>query len=369
MSSNSERPYTEDDLTGNKKALAKFVQRQIGKWPGPKKFSESKTKVSEIREVLLSPEHGFTTNRPPVVSTHPPKQSKVPSTPKTRPEDQEETLPPPDNTSTELINLRVYIEDLRITPVQRTVAILSLGISRKEDGSVEALSKEFFAALQKSNAAIEIPSTDPEDEEWKVPFIRVTHGSNSVATFDPETIEITPDYRFKLYVDNVPFTSNQNKESISSGSGTVPVLETSREESSENPDLPSATEISTSQSDPAVQFLRDKLTALSGYSSFAANRGRVMSNAVISADWRFAVDFTNRYNKLKTPVKINKESIHTALGVGSTWLSQAHKAVQIIDKYSSVAAVTSELAKEETTGSTVLYEFLVNFEKNNNMQG
>ncbi|KAK7040549.1 hypothetical protein R3P38DRAFT_2768943 [Favolaschia claudopus] len=209
---NSERPYTEDDLTGNKKALAKFVQRQIGKWPGPKKFSESKTKVSEIREVLLSPEHGFTTNRPPVVSTHPPKQSGVPSTTKTRPEDQEETLPPPDNTSTELINLRVYIEDLRITPVQRTVAILSFGISRKEDGSVEALSKEFFAALQKSNAAIEIPSTgtgsvrlsfpDPEDEGWKVPFIRVTHGSNSVATFDPETIEITPDYRFKLYVDN-----------------------------------------------------------------------------------------------------------------------------------------------------------------------
>ncbi|KAK7027697.1 hypothetical protein R3P38DRAFT_3190768 [Favolaschia claudopus] len=389
MSPHPERPYTVDDLTVNKKALVKFVERQIGKWPSSeKKFSSSKHTVSDIRRVLLDPGNGFTTNLPPVSSPHPPKQG---GGSQTEPQEHGSIAPPsppppPHNGANEascyhfavsVINLRVYIEDIRISPAQRTVAILSLNVSRKENGSPVVFGRDFLAALQKSNGAIEIPSTgpgsvrlsfpDPEDNEWKVPFIRITHGPTLVATFDPETIEIAQDYRFKLQIDNVPFASNQSNASVSSD--LAPTAEALQGEVSATSELHSTPANSNPETDLAVQFLRKELATRDGYSSFADNRGKFMSNAVIAADWRFAVDFTKQYNRIKSPVKINKESIYTALGVGSTWLSQAHKATQLIDKHKADAAVTTELAKDEVTGSGALYEFLVNYDKANSTQG
>ncbi|KAK6984725.1 hypothetical protein R3P38DRAFT_3231408 [Favolaschia claudopus] len=379
MSPHPERPYTVDDLTVNKKALVKFVERQIGKWPSSeKKFSSSKHTVSDIRRVLLDPGNGFTTNLPPVSSPHPPKQG---GGSQTEPQEHGSIAPPsppppPHNGANEVINLRVYIEDIRISPAQRTVAILSLNVARKENGSPPithgtCAEKVAVGTVQKSNGAIEIPSTgpgsvrlsfpDPEDNEWKVPFIRITHGPTLVATFDPGTIEIG---MLKITVSSYKSITN-----ASVSSDLPPAAEALQGEVSATSELHSTPANPNPETDLAVQFLRKELATRDGYSSFADNRGKFMSNAVIAADWRFAVDFTKQYNRIKSPVKINKECIYTAFGVGSTWLSQAHRATQLIDKHKAVAAVTTELAKDEVTGSGALYEFLVNYDKANSTQG
>ncbi|KAK7041292.1 hypothetical protein R3P38DRAFT_2768635 [Favolaschia claudopus] len=168
MSPHPERPYTVDDLTVNKKTLVRFVERQIGKWPSSeKKFSSSKHTVSDIQRVLLDPGNGFTTNLPPVSSPHPPKQGGG-SASQTEPQEHGSIAPPsppppPHNGANEascyhfavsVISLRVYIEDIRISPAQRTVAILSLNVSPKENGSPVVFGRDFLAALQKSNGAI-----------------------------------------------------------------------------------------------------------------------------------------------------------------------------------------------------------------------
>lgn len=47
---------------------------------------------------------------------------------------------------------------------------------------------------------------DPEDEEWKIPFVRIPHGhTGDISNFSPDVLEIPQDLRLKLNVDNVSF--------------------------------------------------------------------------------------------------------------------------------------------------------------------
>ncbi|KAK6991449.1 hypothetical protein R3P38DRAFT_3227611 [Favolaschia claudopus] len=383
-SSGFERPYTEDDVQVNKKNLTKLIERQISKWPKDQgKFSASKTKSEVMKAALLDPRNGFSTNKPPIKSPHPPKQggaSSGPShaLPNTNQglQDSNPILPPPssefEEESTERVTVRVYIEDTRAVPSQKTVALLSLPISSRENDSVHVLSKEFLNALQRSNSAIEIPPggpgvvrlsfPDPEDKEWKVPFIRIPHAPNSVAICDPETIEI-PNDRFKLYVDNVSLSSSGIAMHPQMPSSSTSIVPSDPQNSRQTPDEHSP--------DPVVKFLREKLAAREGYTSFVANRGHTMSNPVIVADWRFAVEFSKAYKATKTPVKVTPASIRDALGVGATWLSNAHTAVGIIDQHGLVAEVATELAKNDDSpsGSTALYNFLTKWKKDFEAQG
>ncbi|KAK6987923.1 hypothetical protein R3P38DRAFT_3227050 [Favolaschia claudopus] len=370
----SERPYTEDDVQTKGILPNSFNAKSPPKDQG--KFSAYKTKSDAMKAALLDPRNGFSTNKPPVTSPHPSKQGGATSGPSQAlpntdqgPQDSNTILPPSsefDEESTERVTVRVYIEDTRAVPSQKTAALLSLPISSRESNSVHVLSKEFLNALQRSNSAIEIPPDgsgvvrlsfpDPEDEQWKVPFIRIPHSRNSVAICDPETIEISKD-RFKLYVENVSLSSTSSAihpPMPSSSSSTVP---SGLANIAQAPDEQS--------SDPVVKFLREKLIARPGYTSLAANRGYIMSNPVIVADWRFAVEFSKAYKTIKTPVKVTSAAIKDALGVGTTWLSNAHTAVGIIDQHGSVAEVATELARDDDSpaGSTVLYNFLTNWKK------
>ncbi|KAJ6628525.1 hypothetical protein B0H10DRAFT_1940363 [Mycena sp. CBHHK59/15] len=58
----------------NKKALPKLVPCQQDKWP-EEKFHISKVTIEKLKSILLDKNHGFTTNEPPPISTHPPKST------------------------------------------------------------------------------------------------------------------------------------------------------------------------------------------------------------------------------------------------------------------------------------------------------
>ncbi|KAJ7930681.1 hypothetical protein B0H13DRAFT_1858494 [Mycena leptocephala] len=369
MSTPGERPYQEDDLTGNKDSLVKLVQRQIAKWPGPGKFQPTKTKVALIKSTLLDPTYGFTTNRPPVIFLHPSKGTGGTATPGMHRDNTEE--PPVENSPPsppheenpaplEFLSVRIYVEDSRVVPTRRTVAMLSLPVLNRTDGAIHVYARDIIAALQRSNGAIEIPSTgsglvmisfpDPEDEEWRIPFVRIPHGhTGDIANFSPDVLEIPQDLRLKLNVDNVssslPAVVN-SAVSPDSVTTSIPGSSTS---------VQPAAPLEEEPTSPVVTFLREKLATRAGYLSFAANRNRVLSNPVIVSDWQFA--------------KVNKEAIRKALGVGSTWLSQAHTAVDIISKYGAVTEVadTLKLVENPPSGSIVLYNFLKDWRDNHPM--
>ncbi|KAJ7914009.1 hypothetical protein B0H13DRAFT_1873354 [Mycena leptocephala] len=372
MSTPGERPYQEDDLTGNKDSLVKLVQRQIAKWPGPGKFQPSKVKVALIKSTLLDPTYGFTTNKPPVVFLHPPKGSGGTATPveNSPPSPPHEENPAP----LEFLSVRIYVEDSRVVPTHKTVAMLSLPVLNRTNGAIRIYARDIIAALQRSNGAIEIPSTgsglvmisfpDPEDEEWKIPFVRIPHGhTGDIANFSPDVLEIPQDLRLKLNVDNI----SSSLPAVVNSAVSADSVTTSIPGSSTSVQL--AAPLEEEPTSPVITFLREKLATKAGYLSFAANRNRVLSNPVIVSDWQFAVSFTGTYNKMKTPVKVNKEAIRKALGVGSTWLSQAHTAVDIISKYGAVTEVadTLKLAENPPSGSIVLYNFLKDWRDNHPM--
>ncbi|KAJ7897794.1 hypothetical protein B0H13DRAFT_1884561 [Mycena leptocephala] len=267
MSTPGERPYQEDDLTGNKDSLVKLLPRQIAKWPGPGKFQPSKAKVALIKSTLLDPTYGFTTNRPPVVFLHPLKGNGSAATPveNSPPSPSHEENPAP----LEFLSVRIYVEDSRVVPSNKTVAMLSLPVLNRTNGAIHVYARDIIAASQRSNGAIEIPST----------------GTNCHSV-----------------ITSIP------------GSST-----------SVQPAAP----LEEEPTSPVVTFLCETLATRAVYLSFAANRNRVLSNPVIVSDWQFA--------------KVNKEAIRKALGVGSTWLSQAHTAVDIISKYGAVTEVADTL--------------------------
>ncbi|KAJ7928197.1 hypothetical protein B0H13DRAFT_1860642 [Mycena leptocephala] len=369
MSTPGERPYQEDDLTGNKDSLVKLVQRQMAKWPGPGKFQSSKAKVALIKSTLLDPTYSFTTNRPPVIFLHPPKgnggiATPVENSPPSPPHEQSAPL--------EFLSVRIYVEDSRVVPTPKTVVMLSLPVLNRNNGAIHVYARDIIAALQRSNGAIEIPSTgtncrsaylkcsgsglvmisfpDPEDEEWKIPLVRISHGhTGDIANFSPDVLDIPQDLHLKLNVDNVssslPAVVN-SAVSADSVTASIPGSSTSVQPVAALEEEPTS---------PVVTFLREKLATRAGYLSFAANRNRVLSNPVIVSDWQFA--------------KVNKEAIRKALGVGSTWLSQAHIAVDIISKYGAVTEVadTLKLVENPPSGSIVLYNFLKDWRDNHPM--
>ena len=155
------------------------------------------------------------------------------------------------------------------------------------------------------SGTVEISFPASEDEDWKTPFARITHGQALDAiNLNPEALEVPEDRRYKLSADNVSpsFYILINAAGSSSPAKDEAVNPDSMPVSSLGPSGPSesAPEVST---EPAVEFLRGKLQTRDGFQVFLANRGRIMTNPEAVKDWQFAVDFTTDYDKLKSPME------------------------------------------------------------------
>ncbi|KAJ7720339.1 hypothetical protein B0H16DRAFT_1738875 [Mycena metata] len=358
MSSTGERPYNDDDVNVTKPSLVRMVQRQQSKWP-EQKFSPSRVDVKKLKETLLDPKNGFTTNEPLISSKLPPKTHHHDSAPPKQPpaNSPEPEIPnllvPPANPDTEVERVRVYIEDSRFYPVQKTVALLSL--------SVHVILTSYLVLLTHfavDSSGIKISVPDSEDG-WKIPFVRMVHGQFvEEMNFDPAALEITDNKRIHLFIDNVGITHPAPK-----AEETAVVLPAAGSSSSTN--TVSHSTSTTAREDPAVTFLREKLSTRDGHQSFVAHRGRAVSNPEIVKDWQFSVNFKRDYNKTKVPMKIKLNHIQTALGIQSTWLTNAQTAVDIIATYSKVTEVEETLNRvdDPPKGSIALLNFLTEWKK------
>ncbi|KAJ7468857.1 hypothetical protein B0H11DRAFT_2238707 [Mycena galericulata] len=376
-----ERPYVEADLPTSKAALIKLVQRQQSKWPEAK-FHVSRVTIAQLRSALLNRNNGFTTNEPLPLSPHPPKSTGrkegSAETPRPIPTTSHEEIDPPPSLiashgDIELHDVRIYVEDFRSLPSQKTVALVSLPVLDRFPGGFRVHSKEILAKIQASNGAIHIPSTgshisrlsvpDPEDPDWKVPFVRISSGQLlEEMTFNPEALDIPETCKLKIFVDNLTVA-----EGIKADEGSPSLAASTSLLVSLTPAGPAdAAGTDPEEVSPAIKFLREQLALRPGYQAFLANRGRILANPEIVKIWRFAVEFSNDYNKMRQPVKITKSSIQEALGFGSTWLTNAQNAIQIMNEYRQVPEVTEVLERidESPAGSTALYNFLVDWKMN-----
>ncbi|KAJ7162484.1 hypothetical protein C8R46DRAFT_1283444 [Mycena filopes] len=379
MSSLEERPYNEDDLKVNKPALIKMVQRQQSKWPTAK-FNSFKATVADITAALLDPNNGFTTNKPLITSPHPAKHARNKSVPVEQPDIIADS-------ETEVRIVRIYLEDGRFRELQKTVAVLSLPVFDENcaPGYFRVLSKDVVSALQQSNSSLEIPPgkssflsdcVHPSSDEFEPRFrwhqnfysrcrrgrLEDTHHGDFIheMKFDPAVLEIPESLRIKLFVDNLAVAALTPKTEDTSTAAVIPL------------GVPSTSTGIVSDVGPAVvesaalRFLRGKLAERDGYQSFAAHRGRTVSNPDIVQDWQFAVNFKRDYKKIKTPVKIGLPDIQTALGIQSTWLTNAQAATGIIGTYGKVKEVAEALEREDDPpkGSIALVNFLTEWKKN-----
>ncbi|KAJ7729832.1 hypothetical protein DFH07DRAFT_969353 [Mycena maculata] len=285
------------------------------------------------------------------------------------------TSPIPDNMSLELLDVRVYLEDCTVVPIGKTLILLSLPVLDHNClHGFRVLSKEVFSRIQASSGAIYIPSTgsritrisvaDPEEPDWKMPFARLSPGEPlERILFNPDALEVPENRRLKIFIDNTTPSPSSGVKS-EQGSSSASVLSSGPAMGPSISDQLLAVESDIESESPAVKFLREKLSLRPGYKTFVANRGRVMANPEIVKAWRFVVEFSNEYNGMKQPLKINKAAIQKALGFGSTWLTSVQRAVQIIDAYSEVQDVSEELERinESPAGATALQTFLTNWQ-------
>ncbi|KAJ7445606.1 hypothetical protein FB451DRAFT_1189023 [Mycena latifolia] len=221
-----------------------LVQRQQSKWPHAK-FHKSKVTVAALKSALLDPTYGFTTNQPLVSSPGPPRSTSHSALPQQTtleaPPAETSTSPAQDLADTELLDVRIYLEDCRFDPTQKTVAVVPLPVLDREDvpiGGFRVLGKDIIGRLQRSNIAIEFPRTgiirisvpDPLEPGWKMPFVRVVHAQSVEAMeFDPEALEISVDRCLRLFVENVlqrlgalPWTE---KKDLKQGPADDPVVQ------------------------------------------------------------------------------------------------------------------------------------------------
>ncbi|KAJ7730432.1 hypothetical protein B0H16DRAFT_210894 [Mycena metata] len=129
--------------------------------------------------------------------------------------------------------------------------------------------------------------------------------------------------------------------------------------------------------DADVEWLKEEIKALPGYSDFNDNRHKVQQNVGVVASWKFVALVSKTYfgNTSHIPSrngrkKITKGSIHQAVGLKSTAFTQAEHAVGIIDRYgeggSSPAQTVIDwimLVVEKPEGAKGLYPFLASLEK------
>ncbi|KAJ7777705.1 hypothetical protein DFH07DRAFT_766443 [Mycena maculata] len=288
------------------------------------------------------------------------------------------TSPIPDNMSLELLDVRVYLEDCTVVPIGKTLILFSLPVlDRNCLHGFRVLSKEVFLRIQASSDPIYIPSTgsritrisvaDPEEPDWKMPFARLSPGEPlERIPFNPDALEVPENRRLKIFIDNTTPSPSSGVKS-EQGSSSASVLSSRPAMGPSISDQLPAVESDIESESPAVKFLPEKLSLRPGYKTFIANRGRVLANPEIVKEWRFVVEFSNEYTRMKQQLgsfKINKAAIQKALGFGSTWLTSVQRAVQIIDAYSEVQDVSEELERidESPAGATALQTFLTNWQ-------
>ncbi|KAJ7657680.1 hypothetical protein DFH06DRAFT_1297711 [Mycena polygramma] len=321
----AEVPYVAEDLNVLKPVLITFVERQVGKWPGS--FRPSRATVSDIRKVLLDPQHGFT--KP--CTTESPKRATSPLSPTPEPPSKDIEEHSARNHFIEFITskwVKLLIEDARALP--KPTKISQEARSDWPSGITSTLSIAFI--LRKS---------------WIVVLRMKVDGNN----FDKP--------------QNLPFDTRDP---------TVKPLEVARQRAKTTKSGSSKTAVDHTAD---VEWLTEEFKSLAGYSDFNENLHKVQQNAGVVASWRFIGMVSETYHRRPSHIpgrerkKIRKQDIYDALGIKSTLFYDAENAVRILKGYEDDQTVIDRIAleQEKPEGAKGLLPFLVDWEKTHNGSG
>jgi hypothetical protein len=164
----------------------------------------------------------------------------------------------------------------------------------------------------------------------------------------------------------------------------------------------SATALPVAGVSPTVQWLITEAAKDARYASFKAGRHHVLTNPGVVLSWQFAVEFSKKHSGMPSPVaqpivgvlrrhlvltrhlttispppqvrgrgrkrppRIKKSEVQQALGIGSSWMSDAHRAMTLRWKFGEggtsprqdVIRVCTSTAEDDRMGARALLGYL-----------
>nr|GAT44651.1 predicted protein [Mycena chlorophos] len=357
----AERRYAPQDLANLKRnELVELVLRQLENWPPRphRPFSRSKTNMEEMRAVLLS--HPFTT------TTELPRSSGLTSGSVGNPSPSLLNEPTPSS----IRNLTLFVRDMRDTHTENVSVDVSLRCETELGGNPRRAYRirahELLTALQDSIAAIAGPAkigVPNEDEPSYTSYF---------ATFDADSFSVPrPEFLFTGRDAKLHLVVGQHANSASGSSSSL--------KNHHLPKLPTSSSrprVSNPPSEKQLAWLRAQLAATQGSAEFEARHNKRLSNLHRAQYWKFASDFSRKWQKERWPSelcsssdsRIRKHAIENALKLGPTALNQAINMAQILDSaYFGVRAVLEvvQVVENETKvgEGEALVEFLTDWAK------
>ncbi|TFK65374.1 hypothetical protein BDN72DRAFT_920826, partial [Pluteus cervinus] len=287
------------------------------------------------------------------------------------------------------LSVSVYIEDHRTTPHDKRVFKTNLSRAAakisKDPGQDEVfvyardVVKELFEhESSKMRGSLEVGCPDPQDHDFIEYFYKFDDiGISPIDRqhLNPELLLVDP--KDRLYVHIKPSfplstTGQEVNDSVSRDCsnhelpGDLKPLEVVRARAtSKNHRSQNRGQLYSAKKGEMAIWLRDEAESKTEYGRFKSSFHHTLQNSEVVFTWRFAADFYHLHNKTMftsqlpststrpSRVQITRKAIQSALGVGETWLTEAIRAVEILDRYgpggtSPSPGVVQELAAVHT---------------------
>ncbi|KAH0825763.1 hypothetical protein J3R83DRAFT_8916 [Lanmaoa asiatica] len=211
--------------------------------------------------------------------------------------------------------------------VQLTQATSVNGLMGKWQASTHQLVKQLHAEVGDIKTAAEISYPAPEGSEYAQWLVTVTSEANMLcAVPNAPTVHVAVDNTLQLQ-------PHQPAPGPSSGAPSWLIAEAAK--------------------DPR-------------YASFKAGRHHVQTNLGVISSWQFAIEFSWGCSHRRS-IRIKKSEVQQALGIGSSWMSDAQHSVMILWKFGeggtslhqNVIAVCISTAENDRMEAQVLLEYLM----------
>ncbi|KAJ8488943.1 hypothetical protein ONZ45_g13776 [Pleurotus djamor] len=389
------RPYAPEDLLSkNKTQLLAIIDADLDKWPYKQKdgktvkLNKSKVRVDELRNVLLDPTNGFSTNLPRLTPSNAPRPNVTPTrTPQPGGAAailQSRTVGQP--TSKPDRKLRVYLHDRRFGKIQRNARSIEVAPADFVDcniGEWRVHVKDVIERLQVPPVAItgtgsvRLGVPDDMDSEFTEWFIEGDISCLNAVTPNPELLKISAKSILNLSITEGATTGKRRAEpqdghlEDQDGDGT-PITKRRRVVSNEH---------STQHRTLHINQLSALLHRRPGYDDFSKSRRRCVSNPDIVSHWAFAAQFYSAYFHQLTEAideckgcKITKIMLCRALDMEESTMDvmrHGHRLVGVFGRNGTHPCQevinVLEAQAEPPAGSTVLYKFLRKWEKDHGL--
>jgi hypothetical protein len=246
------------------------------------------------------------------------------------------------------------------------------GLTGEWQASTHQLVERLHAEVGDIEGAVEISYPAPEAPEYARRLVAATPEANVLcAAPNAPTVHVTADNTLKVMV-------GYNDET--GGRAVVCPPPPPQLQPQPAPGPSSATAPPVAGVSPTVQWLITEAAKDARYASFKAGRHHVLTNPGVVSSWQFAVEFSKKHSGMPSPVaqptvggrgrkrppRIKKSEVQQALGIGSSWMSDAHRAMTLRWKFGEggtsprqdVIRVCTSTAEDDRMGARALLGYL-----------